>query len=101
MASSLIQQGREMFDGMNSMIDEARQIEMLSRIHGNAIIKEIIERTRQGEYGKNLDIGDSTEAFRIMFYRALAGQRTRVLFMPKDIMTYMAQDSIIKAWDVL
>ena len=92
MASSLIQQGREMFDGMNSMIDEARQIEMLSRIHGNAIIKEIIERTRQGEYGKNLDIGDSTEAFRIMFYRALAGQRTRVLFMPKDIMTYMAQD---------
>ena len=27
-----------------------------------------------------------------MFYRALAGQRTRVLFMPKDIMTYMAQD---------
>ena len=34
---------------MNSMIDEARQIEMLSRIHGNAIIKEIIERTRQGE----------------------------------------------------
>ena len=92
MASSLIQQGRQMFDGLNSTIDEARQIEMLSRIHGNAIIKEILDRTREGEYGKNLDIGDSTEAFRIMFYRALRGQRTRVLFMPKEILTYFAQD---------
>ena len=65
------------------------------------LLKRLSKEHVKVNNGKNLDIGDSTEAFRIMFYRALAGQRTRVLFMPKDIMTYMAQDSIIKAWDVL
>lgn len=90
MASSLIQQGRQMFEGLSGMLDESRQLEILSRIHGNAIIKEILERLRQGESGKNLDIGDATEAFRIMYYRALRGQRTRILFIPKEIMTYMA-----------
>lgn len=90
MASSLIQQGRQMFEGYNDQIDEARQIEILSRIHGNAIIREITNRLRQGELGKELDIGDANEAFRIMFYRALKGQRTRILYMPKEVMTYIA-----------
>lgn len=92
MASSLIQQGRAMFDGFSNRLDEARQLEILSRIHGNAIIKDILERLRNGLYGKNLDIGDPTEAYRIMFYRSLQGQRTRVLFVPKELMTYMAFD---------
>lgn len=92
MAHSLIQQGRNMFGGTSSVLDEGRQLEILSRIHGNSIVKEILNRTREGELGKNIDIGDSTEAFRIMFYRALRGQTTRVLFLPKDIMTYMAVD---------
>lgn len=92
MASSLIQQGRAMFDGFNGIIDEARQLEMLSRIHGNAIIREMANRIREGENGKNIDMGDATEAYRIMFYRALRGQRTRILFIPKEIMTYIAVD---------
>lgn len=92
MASSLIQQGRQMFDGFSNVIDEARQIEMLAHIHGNAIIKEILDRTREGEYGKNLDLGDSSDVYRIMFYRAIRGQRTRVIFLPKDIVTYFAHD---------
>lgn len=92
MASSLIQQGKTMFEGFSNKLDEARQLEMLSRIHSNAIIKDILDRLKNGLYGKNLDIGDSAEVSRIMFYRALRGQRTRVLFVPKEIMSYMAFD---------
>lgn len=92
MASSLIQQGKTMFEGFSNNLDEARQLEMLSRIHSNAIIKDILERLKNGLYGKNLDVGDSSEVSRIMFYRALRGQRTRVLFIPKEVMSYMAFD---------
>lgn len=92
MASSLIQQGKTMFEGFSNKLDEARQLEMLSRIHSNAIIKDILDRLKNGLYGKNLDAGDSAEVSRIMFYRALRGQRTRVLFVPKEVMSYMAFD---------
>ena len=92
MASSLIQQGKMMFEGFSNKLDEARQLEMLSRIHSNAIIKDILDRLKNGLYGKNLDVGDSAEVSRIMFYRALRGQRTRVLFVPKEVMSYMAFD---------
>nr|DAR02469.1 MAG TPA: capsid assembly protein [Caudoviricetes sp.] len=92
MASSLIQQGKTMFEGFSNKLDEARQLEMLSRIHSNAIIKDILDRLKNGLYGKNLDVGDSAEVSRIMFYRALRGQRTRVLFVPKEVMSYMAFD---------
>ena len=92
MASSLIQQGKTMFEGFPNKLDEARQLEMLSRIHSNAIIKDILDRLKNGLYGKNLDVGDSAEVSRIMFYRALRGQRTRVLFVPKEVMSYMAFD---------
>jgi len=92
MASTLISQGKAMFEGFANGLDEARQLEMLSRIHSNAIIKDILDRLKNGLYGKNLDIGDSSEVSRIMFYRALKGQRTRVLFIPKEVMSYMAFD---------
>lgn len=92
MASSLIQQGKTMFEGFSNKLDEARQLEMLSRIHSNAIIKDILDRLKNGLYGKNLDVGDSAEVSRIMFYRALRGQRTRVLFVPKEVMSYMTFD---------
>ena len=92
MASSLIQQGKTMFEGFSNKLDEARQLEMLSRIHSNAIIKDILDRLKNGLYGKNLDVGDSAEVSRIMFYRALRGKRTRVLFVPKEVMSYMAFD---------
>lgn len=92
MASSLIQQGKTMFEGFSNKLDEARQLEMLSRIHSNAIIKDILDRLKNGLYGKNLDVGDSAEVSRIMFYRALRGQRTRVLFVPKEVTSYMAFD---------
>lgn len=92
MASSLIQQGKTMFEGFSNRLDESRQLEILSHIHGNAIIKDILERLKNGIYSNNLDIGESSEVFRIMFYRALRGQRTRILFIPKQLMQYMAFD---------
>lgn len=92
MAHSLIQQGKMMFEGFNLNWNEAKQIEMLARIYGNAIIKEVINRLKEGELGKNLDIGEATELYRIMFYRALQGHNTKMVFVPKEILQYFAFD---------
>lgn len=90
MASSLIQNGKRMFQDYNVSWDEERQIDTLSKINGDIIIREILSRLRNGTNGKELEIGDTTDINRIFFYRALQGLRTRVLYIPKSIMTYMA-----------
>ena len=90
MASSLIQSGKRMFQDYNVSWDEERQIDTLSKINGDIIIREILSRLRNGINGKELEIGDTSDINRIFFYRALQGLRTRVLYIPKSIMTYMA-----------
>lgn len=90
MASSLIQSGKRMFQDYNVSWDEERQIDTLSKINGDIIIREILSRLRNGINGKELEIGDTSDINRIFFYRALQGLRTRVLYVPKSIMTYMA-----------
>ena len=90
MASSLIQNGKRMFQDYNVSWDEERQIDTLSKINGDIIIREILSRLSNGINGKELEIGDTTDINRIFFYRALQGLRTRVLYIPKSIMTYMA-----------
>ena len=39
-------------------------------------------------YGKNVKIGNKNDIFFLMFSRALAEQRTSVLFIPKELVTY-------------
>ena len=41
-------------------------------------------------YGKNVKIGNKNDIFFLMFSRALANQKTSVLYIPKELMTYFA-----------
>lgn len=57
--------------------------------------KDILERQfytniRGSLYGKNISIANKNDIYYLMFTRALAGQKTNVLFIPKELMTYFA-----------
>lgn len=57
--------------------------------------KDILERQfymniKSSLYGKNISIANKNDIYYLMFTRALAGQKTNVLFIPKELMTYFA-----------
>lgn len=89
-ASQMIQQARRGFEGMggfqNEMIDE------LSRIHGEAVEADLLARLRSGALSGNYSLGKTENHNRIWLSRHLKGQRTMVLYVPAEMMTYIAFD---------
>lgn len=93
LTSQIMDKARSMYDSSDMLgvpMMYRRQYEHATRTYGEIIEKEIITRFRNGIYGKNVKIGGSDEIYRIMFARALMQQYTQVLFLPVEIVTYMA-----------
>ena len=68
------------------------EIEELERMYGDLVEDELNARLRNGVYGKNVQISRPTEVYRIMLARTLARQHTQLLYVPAEMMTYMAFD---------
>lgn len=54
------------------------------------IENDLLERLRNGAYGKEVSIAKQEDIYRIMLQRALAEKHTQVLFVPVELMTYFA-----------
>ena len=57
--------------------------------------KEVLERQiystiKNSLYGSNVDIAEKNDIYFLMFTRALANQRTNLLFIPKELVIYFA-----------
>lgn len=69
-----------------------------TRVDLNALFdmyKGILERqlftsVRSSLYGENVSISNQNDIFFMMFSRALQSQRTSILFLPKELVTYFA-----------
>lgn len=70
----------------------APTIEDLNRIYADVIEDDLTRRLQNGVYGSNVTVSRPTEVYRIMMARKLAGQQTQLLFLPADLVTYMAFD---------
>ena len=53
---------------------------------------DLLNRLRNGIYGDSVEIGKPQEVYRIMLARSLAAMRTQVLYVPAELMTYVAFD---------
>lgn len=70
----------------------ADSINQMQVEYGKAMEKDLLERLRNGLYGKNVEIGNANEIYRIMLARSLANMNTQVLYVPAELMTYVAFD---------
>ena len=52
--------------------------------------QQIYSSIKDSIYGKNVQIANKNDIYYLMFSRALAEQKTSVLFIPKELMTYFA-----------
>lgn len=66
--------------------------EEMTRIYSELMEVELTQRLRNGIYGGDVQVARPTEIYQIMFSRALAGMHTQLLYVPAELMTYIAFD---------
>lgn len=94
MVSQLIQTTKRNVEGTGQPAAMARQeeIDQLERIYGELVEKELQARLQNGAYGPNVAVSRPQEIYRIMLARALAKMRTQVVYLPAEMLTYIAFD---------
>lgn len=71
-----------------------RQVDVdeMTRVYSEVMEMELTQRLRNGIYGGDLKVSRPQEIYQIMFARALAGMHTQLLYVPAELITYMAFD---------
>lgn len=67
-------------------------IHELQDTYARAMEKDLLERLRNGVYGNDVEISNASEVYRIMFARKCAEMNTQVLYVPAELMVYVAFD---------
>ncbi len=65
-------------------------IPMQAEIYASIVEADLLARLKKGIYGDSVSLAKNTDIYRIMFARSMANQYTRLLYVPKEIMTYFA-----------
>lgn len=63
---------------------------MAAKIFADVVESDLLARLRNGVVGSNVAIAKNDEVYRIMFARVLAKQRTNLIYVPADMITYFA-----------
>lgn len=64
----------------------------MANVYSSIVIADLLARLRNGVYGRTLRLANNQEIYRIMLARALAGNYTKMLWIPKELITYLAVD---------
>lgn len=89
-ASQIIQQARRGFEGSGGMQNEI--IDELGKVYSDTVERDLLARLRSGALSGNYELGKTENINRMMFARHMKGQKTVMLFVPPEMMTYIAFD---------
>jgi len=62
----------------------------LFELYKNVIETQLYNSIKNSLYGSNIEIANKNDIYFIMFCRALANQKTNLLFIPKELLVYFA-----------
>lgn len=91
-ASKMLSQSRYFQSGLTCNTGDNRTLRALSQAYSNIVEKDLLERLKNGYNGEAVEIAHPEEVYRIMFSRAIAGRQTMLLYVPAELMTYIAFD---------
>jgi len=89
-ASQIIQQARRGFEGSGGFQNEI--VDELGKVYSETVERDLLARLRSGALSGNYELGKTENINRIMFSRHMKGQKTIMLFVPPELMTYIAFD---------
>lgn len=73
-------------DRNNATLDD------VSALYTSLVESDLIQRIRNGRYGREVAISKNEELYRIMFARSLAERYTQIIYIPKELATYICFD---------
>lgn len=90
MVSQLLATTKRMTEGRQT--SKQNEIEELNRIYSDLLEETFLSRLRHGVYGNDVAVSRPQELYRIMFARSCARMHTQALYVPRELMTYIAFD---------
>jgi hypothetical protein len=88
--SGLLNKTNRLVNGLKCPEDATTQ--QLLQSYTQMIELDLVERLRNGVDGEAVEIQHPEEVYRIMLARTLAGKRTQILYVPAELLTYIAFD---------
>ena len=86
-ASGLITKAKLALQGAVRVTPTLKELESLY----NDIVETMIkDRLRNGMYGELVDLNESADIYKVMLTRSLKAQQTKVVFLPKTLVSYYA-----------
>lgn len=64
----------------------------LTLAYADLVEEDLLNRLKNGIYGSDVEISRPTEVYRVMLARSLARMQTRLLYVPAELVTYIAFD---------
>lgn len=77
-------------NGLNGMTKSSTKLSELEKIYNVIVDKMIKNKLANSEYKGLADISETTDLYRVMFTRALKSRRTKLIFIPKELVSYYA-----------
>jgi hypothetical protein len=79
---------------IKNMIGESSDvgINTIYEIYKDVVEKQILNKVKRGIYGYDVELSDKNDIYFTMFSRALANQKTSMLFLPAELVTYLTYD---------
>lgn len=90
--SNLAQNARQGFTGINQDLNNSEELRQLDATYGDLMESELINRLRFGLYGNDVEISKDHQVYRVMLARALSKMHTQILYIPEELLTYIAFD---------
>lgn len=90
MGSQILAQAKRALMGQETSRQAER--EEMARVYGRMIDRELNKRAQAGPMGSQMEVTAPEEVYRVMYARRMAHQRTKVLYVPAQMMVYIAFD---------
>lgn len=62
------------------------------RLYSEVVEKDLIKRLKNGVYGEDIEISRPMDVYRVMLARSLAQKGTQIIFVPRELLTYITFD---------
>lgn len=78
--------------GLKSMTEEAKDLDNMEEIYGTILHNTILKKMSDGKLKNIGNLSKDQNFLRLMFSRALKGKKTKVLYLPVDMVSYFAYE---------
>ena len=78
------------YNNLVSDITDNVNVNELFIMYRDVLEKQLYSSVKNSLYGSNVDISNKNDIYFLMFSRALAEQKTSLLFVPKELLVYIA-----------